>query len=575
VTLAAVCNLPLRMRVSFQFVQLLSVVVSKYLKSKGGLLWSIAGRNDQGQVVMDDALTSEFEQLERGVPVMLPDDDNPDGDLVQYIIEGHFCLVSADWLAAQAFGFTVESASATHPCGECHWTSFAAQRRQRKREANGDPISESETEPALRTHAELLANASRMIQEFGQRQLSKTALKKQLTELGMNKVRCALQYMPRADSVRDTPPDVMHLFGCGTSRTEGVMKLRILFKDGSGLSVANPWAKLNFQIDTLNMSLPRGKRLPHIYPPAPGKKINEMHLDLNASETFLYVMHSVTLVEPLLTERGRQHPAWRSWLAHRAVVAKCLQHSIAESEADGLATLIKAHEAAFDRVIQYDDLERPKHHFQKHLPDALRRHGLFRAFWCMPWEAFLQLIKRIIHMGNFKKVAYHVCEFWSMKSALVYAGHSNYVDKLGDEIVHASELNYDMISTLQVSPLMQIAATHSDTSETYAARGVSSFTREPMEVRSGDWLLVTVDGSSYAGRAGEIMELFLTGGRTVLRMMLLEAQAVLFEDDTRGGVITVSRDADASDMYIRVEDAALHEVHCEDVGTVRTFTYVY
>ena len=97
------------------------------------------------------------------------------------------------------------------------------------------------------------------------------------------------------------------------------------------------------------------------------KKINEMHLDLNASETFLYVMHSVTLVEPLLTQRGLKHPAWLSWLAHRSVVAKALQHSMAPSEVDDLARLITAHADAFDKVVEYAELDRPKHHFQTHL----------------------------------------------------------------------------------------------------------------------------------------------------------------------------------------------------------------
>ena len=178
-------------------------------------------------------------------------------------------------------------------------------------------------------------------------------------------------------------------------------------------------------------------------------------------------------------------------------------------------------------------------------------------------------------MGNFKRLPYHVCDFWSMKSALVLAGQSTYVNKLGDEITYASELSYDMPALLLASPLMQIAALQADTRETYAARTVSVFTREPMEIRSGDWLLATTNGSVYAGRVGEIMELFLMGGRAVLRMMLLEARAIAFEDDTRGKVISVSRDADSSDIYVCVETAALHEVHCEDDGVVLTFIYVY
>jgi hypothetical protein len=99
----------------------------------------------------------------------------------------------------------------------------------------------------------------------------------------------------------------------------------------------------------------------------------------------------MTLVEPLLTEKGRAHPTWKSWLAHCAVVTKSLQHVYVDSEADELAVLIEAHEKAFGEVKEYKGLDRPKHHFLTHLPRALRNWGPFRGFWCMPFEGFLQV----------------------------------------------------------------------------------------------------------------------------------------------------------------------------------------
>ena len=122
------------------------------------------------------------------------------------------------------------------------------------------------------------------------------------------------------------------------------------------------------------------------------KKANEQHLDVNASEAFLFITHCHTLIDPLLTDRGRAHPCWTSLQAHAAVVRKVLQHVFGADEADELATLIEAHLDAFDQVEAYCDLERPKHHFQEHLPAALRMFGPFRGFWCMPFEAFLQVL---------------------------------------------------------------------------------------------------------------------------------------------------------------------------------------
>ena len=123
---AAIVNLPLRMRLSFEFLMLLSIVSSKLDKAKGGALWNLAGRNQQGEVDFD-ALTSEFEQGEKGFPPQyLPNDDDPGGDPVPYVIQLFFVVVSGDWLAAQAMGFTPESTSSEYPCGECMWVSFAA-----------------------------------------------------------------------------------------------------------------------------------------------------------------------------------------------------------------------------------------------------------------------------------------------------------------------------------------------------------------------------------------------------------------------------------------------------------------
>ena len=137
------------------------------------------------------------------------------------------------------------------------------------------------------------------------------------------------------------------------------------------------------------------------------------------SESFLFALHSHTLIDPLLTDSGREHPSWISWQALTAVVQKVLQHSFADREIAELEDLITAHNEAFANVNEYVGLERPKHHFQTHLPEALRMFGPFRGFWCMPFEAFLQLVKKIINMGSFQSPAFQICHFWSMRSALL------------------------------------------------------------------------------------------------------------------------------------------------------------
>ena len=119
---------------------------------------------------------------------------------------------------------------------------------------------------------------------------------------GINSLTCVLQpdRIPGADSVRDKPADIMHVFGAGIIRPEAALALEILFKPGSkkrkGFAIDDAWSKLNVNIAKLNAGLPRGKRIPKIYPQRKGKKINEQHLDLNASEAFLFIIHSRTLI---------------------------------------------------------------------------------------------------------------------------------------------------------------------------------------------------------------------------------------------------------------------------------------
>ena len=89
--------------------------------------------------------------------------------------------------------------------------------------------------------------------------------------------------------------------------------------------------------------------------------------------------------------RPRDAPAWLSWTKHRAVVAKSMQHAFTRPDLYELRRLIDGHLESFDCVDEYDDLDRPKHHFQDHLVEALERFGPLRGVWCLPWEGYVQV----------------------------------------------------------------------------------------------------------------------------------------------------------------------------------------
>ena len=140
-------------------------------------------------------------------------------------------------------GFTPGSTAATYPCGECMWVSKAARKRGR----------EAVEQPSMRTHADLAATAARLTAA----KLTKAALADKMSAAGMNALSCVLQpdRILGADSVRDKPPDAMHLYGAGLSRIEPAHALEILFKPGSGLAVKDAWSELNVNVAKVNARL--------------------------------------------------------------------------------------------------------------------------------------------------------------------------------------------------------------------------------------------------------------------------------------------------------------------------------
>lgn len=150
VTSLCICNLPLRMRYSWQHVMPVSVVNSKVsdgmlissvctinlsIPSRArvqvvktmGLSYAIAGVNKDGHVKFQDSLAAELREAEKGFEAEVPDDL---GRTRRVTIRVFLVNFAADWLAAQGLGPNVESTSANLPCTHCWWQSFAADKRQ-------------------------------------------------------------------------------------------------------------------------------------------------------------------------------------------------------------------------------------------------------------------------------------------------------------------------------------------------------------------------------------------------------------------------------------------------------------
>eukprot|EP00966_Prymnesium_polylepis_P104793 2427514-Prymnesium_polylepis.1 len=59
-------------------------------------------------------------------------------------------------------------------------------------------------------------------------------------------------------------------------------------------------------------------------------------------------MHSVTVTEPLLIEKGRESAVWKYLLKHRGLIQKCLQQSLhLPSDADAVSRLANEYAQRF------------------------------------------------------------------------------------------------------------------------------------------------------------------------------------------------------------------------------------
>ena len=128
-------------------------------------------------------------------------------------------------------------------------------------------------------------------------------------------------------------------------------------------------------------------------------------------------LYSPALLTPLLTEKMRAHPAWRSWLTLVKLFGLCIQHSIPVDDIKTVDELQQQHSAAFDAVPEYTGLKRPKHHFCAHLAHDIWLYGPPRGYWCFGYEAFNKVIKAGAKRSNWRNTTYSIMEYWSMRSA--------------------------------------------------------------------------------------------------------------------------------------------------------------
>ena len=131
---------------------------------------------------------------------------------------------------------------------------------------------------------------------------------------------------------------------------------------------------------------------------------------------------SIRVIDPLLTETMRMHPAWRSWCCLVELFTVIFQHSLSVADIQRIDDLVLEHSALFDSVADYAGLKRPKHHFLSHVAQDAWRFGPPRGYWCFGFEGFNKIIKAGAQRSNWKSETVSIMRYWSMRSARWSAG---------------------------------------------------------------------------------------------------------------------------------------------------------
>ena len=217
VVLAALVNLPKRMRHYVDHVLMVALYQSKFSKRLGGLVRMLTGTDNEGGVHADGCtLASELEASQKkGIAIQLPNDEKTGGTRT-WLLRVTVLLISVDWLAAGEFGPFAGSVSARHPCGKCMWTQDCPCAFRAAGDASEMPATEHSEccrRDAPRTHAGVMETVKEMRAWKGTKKL----LEEKRTDTGIFSTHFASEHLLQ-DIVRDPSLDIMHLAFCGMSR---------------------------------------------------------------------------------------------------------------------------------------------------------------------------------------------------------------------------------------------------------------------------------------------------------------------------------------------------------------------
>ena len=234
-------------------------------------------------------------------------------------------------------------------------------------------------------------------------------LKNAMTDAGIFHLYFPTEHILK-DVVKDATIDVTHIFLCGLTRYILCWLLDDLIpKDFT-------WEQLNAKKKAARF--PHDKRVPDLAA-TKGYPRSSKHMHLTGAETLHFALESIEIMEPLV--KRKTNSKWLCWKAHVDLLRFCYRTSYRRStDSPQLRQLVKAQLDSFEAVTDWGGYEKPKLHLLDHLEDALDDYGPFDGFHCISWEAYVQVLKRMFAMTNYKSAPVSVCKTWAMKAVQHY-----------------------------------------------------------------------------------------------------------------------------------------------------------
>ena len=553
VVLASLVNLPLWMRHYFDHLLLLALVQSKWAVKNGGVARILCGVDDEGKEMNAEYdkinLYQEISASKRGeVDIQLPDDENPaneDGIKVRLVV--YILVISLDWLANGGFGPFAEGVQAVRPCFKCAWTDRCLCAWIARTDARNDTITHHPQcrRRRTRSHAEVMQVVAEM------RELNATDLKARQTEEGIFSTTFASAYL-LSDIVRDASVDIMHIFF-----SSGIVPYMASWLLDIYIPTEFSFPDLWQAVKDYN-GKKRGHYIPKIYRSGNTNR-GSAKLPLTAAEAMAFALASPYIMEHTLV-KDVTTPHWQAWLKLVKLLRFVLRRRFSLDDPCAVQVLYDDFMHAVELVPQWKGRQKPKFHLPDHLADALKEQGPWRAYWCMWGEGFLQYLKALFEMTNYKGAAVTVATLWAAKAVQRYrnphrtAWHEDSVEPtLPDDFLPCAKL---------LPPMSTFMATSTSREWPLNARHLSAFTRERVTIYLQDWLLVSVSGlglpgCTVVGQCTEMIQMHIvlkSPDRVVcaVRMMLSHVMQPTFDEQD---ICTVSTAEGHHVLYLPLETA--------------------